>query len=291
MLYRYLAICLLGSLPIISSVHADLIIDEDQGPALDVTAWAGEGETPPTSWSTSRPQVDQATFGIPMERYRDVPDMINSLTSETVFQAEMTSFGDFGIFIDNFAYLSDSGDQSNYWAHSRLPHGIGNRRLTAAGGVDAELLTDGLISVITASTMTSRSSTRRPLTDVPAPAGLAVVGLAQWASGGADPLITNSPDESWGSSMVTIPLFPFERASDRCRESHHELFDTPVESGAWNMSPANQFVKSSIRGLSLSKSCPDTRGQDGVATALFVRGQLLKPWIRTEWIVIAASWS
>ena len=44
MLYRYLAICLLGSLPIISSAHADLIIDEDQGLALDVTAWAGEGE-------------------------------------------------------------------------------------------------------------------------------------------------------------------------------------------------------------------------------------------------------
>lgn len=183
MLYRYLAICLLGSLPIISSVHADLIIDEDQGLALDVTAWAGEGE------NTSYFVVDfEATggssyaFGYQWSGTETVLDMINSLTSETVFQAEMTSFGDFGIFIDNFAYLSDSGDQSNYWAHSlATPTGSGIVDWTAAGGgVDAELLTDGLISGWYNGFNDDFSviNPTLPLTNVPAPAGLAVVGLA-----------------------------------------------------------------------------------------------------------------
>ncbi len=183
MSYRYLAICLLGSLPIISSVHADLIIDEDQGLALDVTAWAGEGE------NTSYFVVDfEATggssyaFGYQWSGTETVLDMINSLTSETVFQAEMTSFGDFGIFIDNFAYLSDSGDQSNYWAHSlATPTGSGIVDWTAAGGgVDAELLTDGLISGWYNGFNDDFSviNPTLPLTNVPAPAGLAVVGLA-----------------------------------------------------------------------------------------------------------------
>ena len=183
MLYRYLAICLLGSLPIISSAHADLIIDEDQGLALDVTAWAGEGE------NTSYFVVDfEATggssyaFGYQWSGTETVLDMINSLTSETVFQAEMTSFGDFGIFIDNFAYLSDSGDQSNYWAHSlATPTGSGIVDWTAAGGgVDAELLTDGLISgwYNGVNDDFSGINPTLPLTNVPAPAGLAVVGLA-----------------------------------------------------------------------------------------------------------------
>ena len=183
MSYRYLAICLLGSLAIISSVHADLIIDEDQGLALDVTAWAGEGE------NTSYFVVDfEATggssyaFGYQWSGTETVLDMINSLTSETVFQAEMTSFGDFGIFIDNFAYLSDSGDQSNYWAHSlATPTGSGIVDWTAAGGgVDAELLTDGLISGWYNGFNDDFSviNPTLPLTNVPAPAGLAVVGLA-----------------------------------------------------------------------------------------------------------------
>ena len=183
MSYRYLAICLLGSLPIISSVHADLIIDEEQGLALDVTAWAGEGE------NTSYFVVDfEATggssyaFGYQWSGTETVLDMINNLTSETAFQAEMTSFGDFGIFIDNFAYLSDSGDQSNYWAHSlATPTGSGIVDWTAAGGgVDAELLTDGLISGWYNGFNDDFSviNPTLPLTNVPAPAGLAVVGLA-----------------------------------------------------------------------------------------------------------------
>lgn len=183
MSYRYLAICLLGSLPIISSVHADLIIDEEQGLALDVTAWAGEGE------NTSYFVVDfEATggssyaFGYQWSGTETVLDMINSLTSETAFQAEMTSFGDFGIFIDNFAYLSNSGDQSNYWAHSlAVPMGSGIVDWNAAGGgVDAELLTDGLISGWYNGFNDDFSviNPTLPLTNVPAPAGLAVVGLA-----------------------------------------------------------------------------------------------------------------
>ena len=78
--------------------------------------------------------------------------------------------------------MSDSGDQSNYWAHSlATPTGSGIVDWTAAGGgVDAELLTDGLISGWYNGFNDDFSviNPTLPLTNVPAPAGLAVVGLA-----------------------------------------------------------------------------------------------------------------
>ncbi len=183
MSYRSFALCLVGSLLAMSTVQADLIIDDQAGLALDITAWTGEGE------NTSYFVVDfEATggssyaFGYQWSGVETVMDMINSLSSETVFQAEMTSFGEFGTFIDNFTFMSDSGDPLNYWAHSlALPDGSGIVDWTAAGGgVEAEILSDGLISGWYNGFNEDFSviNPTLPLTNVPAPAGLALAGLA-----------------------------------------------------------------------------------------------------------------
>lgn len=182
-MYRKFTLCLAGSLLAISSATADLIIDESQGLSLDVTAWTGEGE------NTSYFVVDfEATggssyaFGYQWSGTETVMDMINSLSSETAFAAEMTNFGEFGTFIDNFTFMSESGDPLNYWAHSlALPDGSGTIDWNAAGGgVEAEMLSDGLISGWYNGFNEDYSviNPTLPLNSVPAPAGLALAGLA-----------------------------------------------------------------------------------------------------------------
>ncbi|MBG84962.1 MAG: hypothetical protein CMJ40_10530 [Phycisphaerae bacterium] len=179
---RSITVCLAAILAGISSANADLIIDDSQGLALDVTSWVGEGEN--TSYFVVDFEATGGTsyaFGYQWSGTETVLDMINSLSAETVFEAEMTSFGDFGTFIDNFSFMSESGDPDNYWAHSlATPTGSGIIDWTAAGGgVESEFLSDGLISgwyngfnedfsVINPSL---------PLIQVPAPAGLSVIGL------------------------------------------------------------------------------------------------------------------
>ena len=180
---RSIAVCLVGLLSGISSANADLIIDDAQGLALDVTSWVGEGEN--TSFFVVDFEAtggDSYAFGYQWSGTETVLDMINELSAETAFEAEMTSFEGFGTFIDNFSFLSESGDTANYWAHSlAIPTGSGIVDWTAAGGgVESELLFDGLISGWYNGFNEDFSviNPTLPLTNVPAPAGLAVVGLA-----------------------------------------------------------------------------------------------------------------
>ena len=155
----------------------DLIIDEENGIALDVMAWTGEGDY------TSFLVVDfEATgggsyaFGYLWDEGGTVLDMMDALSSSTELVAITTSYGEWGTFLDNFTYGEESGNPSNYWSHSLAsPDGSGTVEWTSAGGgVEVELLTDGGISGwyngFTDDYQTIPPSL--PQTSVPAPAAL-----------------------------------------------------------------------------------------------------------------------
>ena len=176
-----IALLLVGLLS--ATATADLMIDESEGLMLDVSYWSGSGSQTSYLVLDFEPTGgEQYAFGFRWDDEATVLDMFEAFMQDNLLEIAMTTYDGFGTFVDNFTYGDETGDTSFYWGHSfASPDGSGDVPWTAANnGVDVETLSDGLISgwyngftdefdVIPPSL---------PLVTVPAPAALALLGIA-----------------------------------------------------------------------------------------------------------------
>lgn len=174
--------CIGAALAIATTAAADLVIDESIGSVLDVTATVGNGE------STAYFVID---FGYTNgDSYAFAYNFDGSATAHDAFMAfadiglsyQFDDFGEWGYFVNNFAYGNDIGDPGNYWAHSlATPDGSGVVDWSDAGSsVDTTALTDGLLSGWYNGFNEDYSAIvpTLPLTTVPVPGTIALLGIA-----------------------------------------------------------------------------------------------------------------
>ena len=165
-----------------SSVSADLVIDEANGLILDITASAGTGS------STAYFVIDFDFTG--GDSYAFAYRFNGDATAHDAFVAfgdlglsyTFDDYGEWGIFANNFAWGPDVGDVDNYWAHSlAAPDGSGIVNWSdAVSSVDMTDLSNGLLSGWYNGFNEDFSAIppSMPLTAVPAPGILALLGLS-----------------------------------------------------------------------------------------------------------------
>lgn len=178
----YRTACIAAALAITATAHADLIIDETAGTILDVTASAGTGSstaffvidfehTGGGTWAFAYSFDGDATAHEAFTAFADI-----GLTYA------FDDFGEWGLFVNNFAWSDDAGDASNYWAHTlATPDGSGSVDWSEAmSSVDTTWLQDGLLSgwYNGFNDDYSAITPTLPLTTVPAAPALALLGLA-----------------------------------------------------------------------------------------------------------------